>query len=38
MQAIDELLQMIDGLKAHLFRANWHRNTFEYIQKSMTSG
>ena len=31
MQAIAELLQMIDGLKAHLFHANWNRNTFEYI-------
>ena len=37
-QAIDELLKMLETLKNHLFRSNWHRNLFDHIRKNLKSG
>ena len=37
-QALDELLQMLQSLKMHLFRANWNRNVFDYIRHHLSSG
>ena len=35
---IDELMEIVSNLKAHIFRSNWHRNLFEYIRRNMLSG
>ena len=37
-QAITELITLLRGLKPHLFRANWNRNTFEYIKRNLQPG
>ena len=37
-QALENLFHMIDNLKAHIFCANWHRNTFEYFRTNIVSG
>ena len=37
-QAIHEMLQMLNMLKPHLFRANWNRNIFEYLRKNLQVG
>ena len=37
-QAVNELIQILQKLKSHIFRANWHRNLFDYIRKNMLTG
>ena len=34
-QAIQELLNMLEPVKGHLFRASWNRNMFDYMRKNM---
>ena len=36
--AVNEFLEMIETLSSHLFRANWHRNIFQYMRKHMMRG
>ena len=35
---VNELLDIIEDLSEHLFRANWHRNVFQYMQKHLRKG
>ena len=37
-QAITELMTMLTLLKGHLFRANWHRNLFDFSRRNMQIG
>ena len=36
--ACSELVDIVEDLSSHLFRANWHRNLFEYIKNNMQTG
>ena len=37
-QAVDQLLEMLETLKIHIFRSTWHRNIFEFIRKNVQTG
>ena len=36
--AVEELINILKKLKSHLFRANWNRNTFDYIRRNLVTG
>ena len=36
--AVNEFLEIVEKISEHLFRANWHRNIFQYIKNRITSG
>ena len=37
-QAFSMLLEIMQPLKSHIFRANWNRNMFDYIRNNLTNG
>ena len=37
-QAVQELLNLVKPLKSHLFRANWHKNLFDYVRQNIAPG
>ena len=36
--AVNEFLDIVDDLSSHLFRANWHKNIFQYIRSHLMQG
>ena len=36
--AVNEFLDIVEDISDHLFRANWHRNVFQYIKAHLLSG
>ena len=36
--AVNEFLELIESISDHLFRANWHRNVFQYIKAHLQLG
>ena len=37
-QGVNALLSSVDDISQHLFRANWHRNIFDYIRANLKHG
>ena len=37
-RAVNEFLDIVDGISDHLFRANWNRNIFDYIKGHLQRG
>ena len=36
--AVNEFLELVEDISGHLFRANWHRNVFQYIRGHLQEG
>ena len=36
--AVNELVDLLKDLKAHVFRANWNKNIFDFVRKNLSSG
>ena len=36
--ATEEFLNIVNNVSSHLFRANWHRNMFEYMKQNLVPG